>query len=354
MRSVSSVSLQVLRALEDTLIKGATHNILVRTRAEVALYLLNHKRAHLRELEQRFRITITVDADPTVGALQPFVIDRGEQVHSVEAAKAIAAQPESIPATVAEDEEVDEVADDGDEDEEDLAGIATNSRQAEAAHDDGSRRRRRRRRRGRRDSEGRDGEAFARPDVVMPTSGRGEDHDEAAAGDDMRGSVPEAAALRARSEDEQRGEGDRNRRRRGRRGGRRNRRGREGRPEAPYGDAVSGPEPELDRAVAALDTGPAQPEHEPFVSRALEPTPGETIRQPSEPPPAEPELPRRRSTVREPAPFVGGGDWTPPAPPPMPAPPPDATPVAADSGEADDSSKPRRSGWWSRRIAGGG
>ena len=43
--------------IEETLIKGATHNLIVRTRSEVALYVLNHKRAHLRELEERFRIT---------------------------------------------------------------------------------------------------------------------------------------------------------------------------------------------------------------------------------------------------------------------------------------------------------
>jgi ribonuclease E len=65
-RSVSSVSLQLLRATEEMLIKGATHNLIVRTRAEVALYVLNHKRAHLRALEERFRITLTVSADPAL------------------------------------------------------------------------------------------------------------------------------------------------------------------------------------------------------------------------------------------------------------------------------------------------
>jgi Rne/Rng family ribonuclease len=81
-RSVSSVALQLLRAVEEMLIKGATHNLIVRTRAEVALYVLNHKRAHLRALEERFRITITVSADPAVTGQQSYVIDRGEQVHT--------------------------------------------------------------------------------------------------------------------------------------------------------------------------------------------------------------------------------------------------------------------------------
>ena len=62
-RSVSSLALQVLRALEEQLIKGATHNLIVRTRPDVALYVLNQKRAHLRSLEERFVITITISAD---------------------------------------------------------------------------------------------------------------------------------------------------------------------------------------------------------------------------------------------------------------------------------------------------
>ena len=98
-RSVSSVSLQLLRAIEEMLIKGATHNLIVRTRAEVALYVLNHKRAHLRALEERFRITITVSADPAVTGQQSYVIDRGEQVHTPEAARILAAQQPQLIST---------------------------------------------------------------------------------------------------------------------------------------------------------------------------------------------------------------------------------------------------------------
>ena len=91
-RSVSSLALQVLRALEEQLMKGATHNLIARTRPDVALYVLNQKRAHLRALEERFAITITVSADDTIAAPQAFAIDRGEQVHTLEAARALAEQ----------------------------------------------------------------------------------------------------------------------------------------------------------------------------------------------------------------------------------------------------------------------
>ncbi|HZS65291.1 MAG TPA: Rne/Rng family ribonuclease, partial [Xanthobacteraceae bacterium] len=62
-RAVGSVALQLLRALEETLLKSATHNLIVRTRPEVAIYVLNHKRAHLRDLEERFRVTLTISSD---------------------------------------------------------------------------------------------------------------------------------------------------------------------------------------------------------------------------------------------------------------------------------------------------
>src|SRR5499433_1275954 len=95
-RSVGSVTLQLLRSLEEMLIKGATHNVIVRTRTEIALYLLNHKRAHLRALEERFQVAIMVNADATIAGQLSYVIEKGEQVHSIEQAKAIAVQPMTV------------------------------------------------------------------------------------------------------------------------------------------------------------------------------------------------------------------------------------------------------------------
>src|SRR6185436_12512767 len=160
-RSVSSVTLHLLRMLEEMLLKGATHNLIVRTRSEVALYVLNHKRAHLRELESRFQIAITVNADATIGAAQPFLIEKGEQVHSVEAAKAIAAQA-PVPAASAEEDETD-VVDDFVEEEVEEAEAASEGEEAEEQSAEGppredgeGQRRGRRRRRGRGGREGRE------------------------------------------------------------------------------------------------------------------------------------------------------------------------------------------------------
>src|SRR5437764_6899628 len=116
-RSVSSVALQLLRGIEEVLMKGATHNLVVRTRTDVALYVLNHKRGHLRDLENSFKVTLAVVADATVSGLQSFIIDRGEQVHTLEAAKALlVAQAAASPPQVEEPD-----------DEEDLFDIETES-----------------------------------------------------------------------------------------------------------------------------------------------------------------------------------------------------------------------------------
>ncbi|OLB79439.1 MAG: hypothetical protein AUI16_01480 [Alphaproteobacteria bacterium 13_2_20CM_2_64_7] len=63
------------------------------------------------------------------------------------------------------------------------------------------------------------------------------------------------------------------------------------------------------------------------------------------------EPPRRRSTVREPAPPAWHDDATPP-PPAFATPMPPIEPVVTSSAESENSDRPRRSGWWSRRVLG--
>ena len=75
-RSDSSVALLVVRAIEEFLLKDSRSHIIVKTPASTALYVLNHKRSTLSELEARFGLTITIEVDETVGA-QHYVIQRG-------------------------------------------------------------------------------------------------------------------------------------------------------------------------------------------------------------------------------------------------------------------------------------
>jgi ribonuclease E len=334
-RSVSSVSLQLLRAVEEMLIKGATHNLIVRTRAEVALYVLNHKRAHLRALEERFRITITVSADPAVTGQQSYVIDRGEQVHSPEAARNLAAQqPQLVPVAEVEEEFVEADADESAIEE--MEG----EQRVEGSEREGGRRRRRRRGRGGRGRGGepREVQQFTQETVAEHAVAH-EDHDAASPEEDGLGQSQPRQEGGAFGEGEHR-EG-RRRRRRGRRGGRRNRQRNSGEPTVRSSE--NGPEPELQHAVEDLDRPPVY-ESSPPYSPPIEERPA--------PPPAEltattptgTEVLRRRSTTREPASFADG------APPPASS-PSSATPIVSSTGSDESAATPRR-GWWAKRLLG--
>jgi ribonuclease E len=376
-RSVSSVALQLLRSLEEMLLKGATHNLNVRTRSDIALYLLNHKRAHLRVLEERFRLAIMVNADATLGGQLSFVIEKGEQVHSLEQAKALALQPATAVPPI-EEEQDEEDYDDEETPESEAAAVGAQEEEAQDAGEEGQDagepgqgRKRRRRRRGRRGGEGR--EAFPSERDEFPpgeaadfASAPGE-HDLARSGQAQEAGDGSGAERPA----EAHGDGERRRRRRGRRGGRRNRRGRDG---ESFGPETS-PEPELASAVHDLDEGApiaaAEPPPAPIAGPEAHAEPFSEPRGDVQPPAAAPpqeaplpqiasptvpettasEPPRRRSTVREPAPQASRDDASSSAPP-FTAPEPPIEPVVSSSAESDDSDRPRRSGWWSKRVLG--
>jgi ribonuclease E len=387
-RSVSSVSLQLLRSIEEMLLKGATHNIIVRTRTEIALYLLNHKRAHLRTLEERFRIIITVNADATISGQVAYAVEKGELVHSLEQAKAIAAQP--IAAVPITDDEDDFVEDEEAVEESDTEAEAAEAGETVETIDDdqpqearGDRdggeagRGRRRRRRGRR-GEGREGREGGIAPEAAPEHGTTPTDEEGG----VLAAEGESAGEAGAEQDGEGGEagernGDARRRRRGRRGGRRNRRGRDG--EAPRTASDSTGAFEGDQGAESSEHDPVHEDHThqapverpeterheterhetyatPQDNRAPEPASFEppAFEPPTAPPPPapvaaqpapEPEstAPRRRSTVRERAPVLSSEAE---AASPPPAPP---QPVVTETANADTAEQPRRSGWWRKR-----
>ncbi len=366
-RSVSSVALQLLRGLEEILMKGATHNLVVRTRTDVALYVLNHKRGHLRDLENGFKVTLSVIADPSVSGPQAYLIDRGEQVHTLEAAKALlAAQAAASPPPLAEDAYDDEEFDPELESEvetEETEGLTEEAAGEASPEQDGQRRKRRRRRRGRggqREGELREDSPPTLPEAAV-AAGEGEEDAES----EQDGEEGEEQAARG----EQQGGGER-RRRRGRRGGRRRRGGGEDGLAGSIGDELGTNQPsEAADAVADFDgseTAPpiAQAEHtaEPQVSQ---PEPRAEV-QPEAP--AQPETvaaederaddkaTRRRSTVREKVSFLSSSPSEPAAPvvqaaEPVAPPAPAAEPAPEPASQTPAA--PRRAGWWSRRFGGG-
>ncbi|QIP10040.1 Rne/Rng family ribonuclease [Bradyrhizobium symbiodeficiens] len=368
-RSVSSVALQLLRGLEEILMKGATHNLVVRTRTDVALYVLNHKRGHLRDLENGFKVTLSVIADASVSGPQAYVIDRGEQVHTLEAAKALlvaqaAASPPPLAEEAFDDEDGFDIETESEVETDESEGLAEEAAGEAGSEQDGQRRKRRRRRRGRggqRDGELREDSPATLPEPAV-AAGEGEEDAES----EQDGEEGEEQAARG----EQQGSADR-RRRRGRRGGRRRRGSGEEGLAGSIGDELGTSQPsEASDAVADFDgfsseAAPsiAQAEHtaEPEVSQ---PEPRAEVRtevapaQPepvaAEEEPADDKAARRRSTVREKVSFLSSSSSEPAAPvaqAPEPATPPAAEPAPEPASETPAA--PRRAGWWSRRFGGG-
>jgi ribonuclease E len=149
-RSTASIALHVLRVLEDALIKNSSHDLIVKTRTAVALYILNQKRAHLRDLEKRFGASLTIAADDGVTGTNYYTLERGEPAAGAKEIPAFA--PEEAPRMAMADGFFDEPADTEErlpeagpvEDPRDGVEPADSENEA-----DGGQRRRRRRRRGR-------------------------------------------------------------------------------------------------------------------------------------------------------------------------------------------------------------
>ena len=158
-RSTSSIALHVLRTLEENLVKSAQYNLIVNTRATVALYILNQKRAHLSDLEMRFGVTIMVLADETLTGMTYHALERGELATGTPMPRAI---PTELPADDFFDE-AEEIEDEALLDEADEADGETDAEgeQADQAGEENGgldadgqpRKRRRRRRRGGRGSD---------------------------------------------------------------------------------------------------------------------------------------------------------------------------------------------------------
>jgi ribonuclease E len=394
-RSVSSVALQLLRGLEEILMKGATHNLIVRTRTDVALYVLNHKRGHLRDLENSFKVTLAVIADPNVSGQQSFVIDRGEQVHTLEAAKALlAAQVAAFPPPLEEEpfDDEDLFETEAEIETEETEGLTEDEASGESAtgdaDSDGRKRKRRRRRRGR-SGETREGGAPGREGGEFQNAadeGAVEGNVEAV-GDDSEGEDDEADDQPREARADQPADGERRPRRRGRRGGRRRRGGNDeglagsisdelGPTQTPEaGDAVAdlegqdtrhdahqhaapdtvtsyaAPQPEIEqsRHDAVPMFAPAAPELTPIAPASVAaPAPV----QEAAPQDDDKAAARRRSTVREKVNFGTTSSEPQPAAAPVavapePTPAPAPTPAApAPAAEA----QPRKAGWWSRVL----
>ncbi|MBT6985492.1 MAG: ribonuclease E/G, partial [Rhodospirillaceae bacterium] len=212
-RTTESTALHVLRTIEEEGIRGRAAQLTVHAPADVALYLLNQKRDHLAEIEQRYGMGVHILGDDELVSPDCRVtIDRtrtAEEIEEIEAERRRTAALLSIP----------------DDDDEAAADEAANAAEApdgddedgEKAKERRPRRRRPRRRRGKSEDNGDGTEANA--DAGAGASA-GADQGDGSENAEAEASKPADGTA---ADDGTEGEEKPARRRRGRRGGRRRR-----------------------------------------------------------------------------------------------------------------------------------
>ena len=354
-RATASVALQILRAIEESLLKSTTHNLILRTRTEVALYILNQKRAHLRELGDPLR-------RQRYHCCQTSAWPRHPRSSSIEVSRRSEARgPQLVSAPWRFRPRVDTDDDfDGDEEEEavvdaeaeasEVDGSRENSSDGNGEGRSGGRRRRRRRRGGRHETGESTGEHSASGDDhsgdedvdgesqdLGDQAGDAQDNTarENAADEIVVGDAPDSETTPRSELSEDEGAG--RRRRRGRRGGRGRDRN-ESRPRDDADEEQNVSDPVQEGAPVSVDLPPDASE------AALAPVSVDL------PIADEPSLKPIEAATRE-APDnlhdTSTSDLSPePAPAPIPAPEPVAvvlTPI--------DPDRPKRAGWWSRTKA---
>ena len=319
-RSTSSIALHVLRVLEEALIKSASHNIIVKTRTNVALYILNQKRSHLREIERRFGVDIFVMADDTL---------TGSTYHALERGELATGTPELTridPALLANDDDIEEVEEtlededadeateaegDADGDDEETEGQSESRGAREDRGEEGEDGQRRRRRRRRRRGRGGEREGSIAADAPQPS-------------DDGLAVVAEANGdfLKPEIPAERSGPGYWTREN-------------SDRPEPFHTQtADSADAPHVAQEIAQPE---AAAEHAAPIAQAPEPTP-----------PAPVEAPQAEAAVPAPEPAAVV------QPEPAPQPPRAAEPPRADVGRVitqADPAAPKKGGWWQRAKA---
>ncbi|MEO9337014.1 Rne/Rng family ribonuclease [Mesorhizobium sp. SB112] len=368
-RSDSSVALMVVRAIEEFLLKDSRNHITVRTPVANALYILNHKRATLVDLETRFGLTITLEADDSVDS-QHYTITRG----------AVAEKPAgfveitSVPLYIEPEEPEDDIVEIIEDEEEETVAAQPQQQPATERSEDGDnqrdrKRRRRRRRRGGRDRDG--ASETTNGESVAADSENGDD----SADDENGDEAVSATEASAPGED-----GERKKRRRGKRGGKRSRKDDEGSEasasEQDGGDAPAEEAPAVEEPVVApepvIEEAPEteeKPKKAPRRSRAkkvadetvtdetvaVEKAEAKPAKAPKEKKPAKPRAPRKKAAASGNAEeTVAEAAAEPKAPEAVETPAPAKSKPAAEPAEpapatepAED--KPKRGGWWQRK-----
>ena len=313
-RSNDSMSLAILRELEEEGVKNRTKEVLVSAPVNVANYLLNAKREHIGMIESRFGLSVRVESDPTM-------ISPEYRIERFKTATRIVPIPEALPTI--------DMTDMPDfEDEPEVEAVEQSETTEETPEGQPKKRRRRRRRSKNRGDNGEEnGEARADEATVA---------EEAPAAPEASEEKPKRSRSRTRRRPQKADEGSES-------------------VDTPI--AVESPA-EAESPTAEAEEKPKKrrrsrakaPAPVEAPAAAEQATPTEIVEAPAEPPKADDapalteEAPKKRQRVMAKAPVEGAEDMPAEAAAEVAvAPEPVAETISADS------DRPKRRGWWSRK-----
>lgn len=382
-RSTENASLHVLRAVEEAGAKHRGDEIQVHVASATAIYLLNHKRSRVAEIESRYEMRVCFEADDSLlpaqtriartRALAPNELPPAPS--DLRATGLLSAEPEAEEPDLFEEPDIEQGRDEP-------AAVAPaaarpagddEAPEGETAEEGEARRKRRRRRRGGRRKDGTDATlaegaeaAASQPDAeqpeLPPLDGMATPFvaPESPVVSHVGDEAPDQASAEAATDpvegeqpptDPETGEDSDKPRRRGRRGGRRRRRDEDEQPTTPVAVAApapyAGPTPANPYASSLDIFDVMELAEEREAQLALRSTPSPAVAEPAHPVPvpAEPELfdePAADEAVAAPdmatpgtaAPTVVPAEPVLDLPLPEPAPPPSSVPDPAVSAEA--------------------
>ncbi len=360
-RSVGSMALRVLRAVEEFCQHEKSPAITLRVPPEIALYILNHKRAQLTAIEDRHGIYIYIESKPSLTA-STYEVERGASVpfEPRKSAPSAVTVESALEANddVIEERAADEPAD-ADSNVEEI--VEPGASTAQQPRDTDPPRGRRRRRRGGRDRQREDGQPHAHhapsappgfgPQPVVEFGEVSPAQTQPLAidsGDTDEGGSAEGGDDQPHGEEQPGADGQQRRRRRRGRRGRRGRRFEDGQQQQPQAQPHQGPPGQMRSPLGSLPT-PAEALDAPDwpASGGFDTQPGERPRQ---------HVSKRGGDVMEaegpPKPPQGRDEPTPPEAKP------ERTGIAAffgfaakpqNDGDATDA-KSSRKGWWQRNA----
>ncbi|MFZ2467142.1 MAG: ribonuclease E/G, partial [Parvibaculum sedimenti] len=145
-RSVESMALHVLRGVEAEAAKGRAAAFTLKVPVEVAVYILNQKRANLLDIEERYGTSVYVEADASLKG-SDHRVEHAEARALTRTRPAIGAINIETAYTEEPEPVIEEPVVEEDEEEEEEASAQPRERRGDEGEEEGPRRKRRRRRR---------------------------------------------------------------------------------------------------------------------------------------------------------------------------------------------------------------